>query len=154
MARGSRTLTAIAGFAASQHTALAGKNAGSVDRNATESTLRGMSPTLWGHGSLLHLLKSACGEFQIMRNRPMKFPLTHGMIAVALIVCAAEPAYAYLDPGTGNIILQAVLATVAGALVSLKLYGQKILILFKRMCARNTTRSSASGPDGPNEKEN
>lgn len=89
-----------------------------------------------------------------MRNRPMKFPLTHGMIAVALIVCAAEPAYAYLDPGTGNIILQAILATAAGALVSLKLYGQKILILFKRMCARNTTRSSASGPDGPNEKEN
>ncbi len=91
-----------------------------------------------------------------MRKRPMKPALTHGMTAVALVVCAAEPAYAYLDPGTGNIILQAVLATVAGALVSLKLYGQKILILFKRMFAKNSESSPASESEGhpPDKKAN
>ena len=89
-----------------------------------------------------------------MHNRPMKLALSHWMIAVALTVCAAEPAYAYLDPGTGNIILQAVLATIAGALVSLKLYGQKILILFKRMFARNPESSPASEAHQPDEKAN
>ncbi len=88
-----------------------------------------------------------------MHNRPMKSALTHGISAVALIVCAVEPAYAYLDPGTGNIILQAVLATVAGALVSLKLYGQKILILFKRMFGRNPESSPTAGSEAPRPDE-
>jgi hypothetical protein len=66
------------------------------------------------------------------------------MAAVVLIVGAVEPAYAYLDPGTGSILLQAVLATVAGALVSLKLYGQKIRIFFKRMFARTPASAPAS----------
>lgn len=91
-----------------------------------------------------------------MRKRPMKSALTHGMIAVALVVWAVEPAYAYLDPGTGNIILQAVLATAAGAFVSLKLYGQKILIFLKRMFARNPESSPASESERhpPDEKAN
>ena len=91
-----------------------------------------------------------------MHTRPMKPTLTHGMTAVALTVCAVEPAYAYLDPGTGNIILQAILATVAGALVSLKLYGQKILIFFKRTFARSPESSPASESeaDRPDEKTN
>ncbi len=86
----------------------------------------------------------------------MKPTLTHGMTAVALTLCAVEPAYAYLDPGTGNIILQAVLATVAGALVSLKLYGQKILVFFKRTFARNPESSAASKSEAhrPDEKAN
>jgi len=86
-------------------------------------------------------------------NRPKKSALSHGMTAVALIVCAVEPAYAYLDPGTGNIILQAVLATVAGALVSLKLYGQKILILFKRMFAGDSKSTATSEPEGHQQDE-
>lgn len=79
-----------------------------------------------------------------MHDRPIKSALAHGMAVVVLIVCAVEPAYAYLDPGTGSILLQAVLATVAGALVSLKLYGQKIRIFFKRMFARSPESSPAS----------
>ncbi len=86
-------------------------------------------------------------------DRPKKSALSRGMTAVALIVCAVEPAYAYLDPGTGNIILQAVLATVAGALVSLKLYGQKILILFKRMFAGDSKSPPASEPEGHQQDE-
>jgi hypothetical protein len=89
-----------------------------------------------------------------MRERSIKPGLAHAVTAVALAVCAAEPAYAYLDPGTGNIILQAVLATVAGALVSLKLYGQKILIFFRRMFPRSPESAPASESESrpPNEK--
>ena len=36
------------------------------------------------------------------------------------------PAQAYLDPGTGSIILQGLLAAIAGAAVVLRLYWQRV----------------------------
>lgn len=39
-----------------------------------------------------------------------------------LAVCAPNPAYAYLDPGTGSMILQLLLGGVAGVLIIGKLY--------------------------------
>jgi O-antigen/teichoic acid export membrane protein len=44
---------------------------------------------------------------------------------------ASSPAYAYLDPGTGSIILQAVVGTIAGGLVLIKLYWYKLKEFFK-----------------------
>ncbi len=38
----------------------------------------------------------------------------------------AVPAHAYLDPGTGSMILQVILGGVAAASVALKLYWQRI----------------------------
>jgi hypothetical protein len=35
--------------------------------------------------------------------------------------------FAYLDPGSGSIILQALIGGVAGAAVALKLFGRRIL---------------------------
>jgi hypothetical protein len=40
------------------------------------------------------------------------------------------PAYAYLDPGTGSMLLQLLLGGVAGALVVGKLYWQRVKDLF------------------------
>jgi len=42
----------------------------------------------------------------------------------------ARPAYAYLDPGTGAIILQVLLGGFAGALVIARLYWQRIKSFF------------------------
>ena len=45
------------------------------------------------------------------------------------IVCAllvAAPAHAYIDPGTGSMILQGVLASIAGALLALRLYWSRV----------------------------
>ncbi len=38
----------------------------------------------------------------------------------------SSPAYAYLDPGTGSIILQMVLGGVAGGLVVIRLYWARL----------------------------
>lgn len=35
--------------------------------------------------------------------------------------------FAYLDPGTGSIVLQALLGGIAGAAVTLKLFGRRIV---------------------------
>jgi len=46
------------------------------------------------------------------------------------ILCMSS-AYAYLDGGTGSILLQSMLAGVAGFLAVLKLYWQKIKKIFR-----------------------
>jgi hypothetical protein len=41
-------------------------------------------------------------------------------------------AYAYLDPGTGSILLQGLLALIAGTAVTLKIYWAKVRGFFSR----------------------
>ena len=53
---------------------------------------------------------------------------------------------AYLDPGTGSLILQAVVAALAGAVVVATTYWQKIRSLFRR-----SSRDSESSDTAPND---
>lgn len=49
------------------------------------------------------------------------------IVAVLILaVCWPTPAAAYLDPGTGSLILQGIIGTVVGALVAVKLYWARI----------------------------
>jgi hypothetical protein len=52
-------------------------------------------------------------------------------LAMALMVLgmSASSAHAYLDPGTGSIILQVLLGGIAGMAVAIKLYWHKFLAL-------------------------
>ncbi len=52
------------------------------------------------------------------------------MFTFFVLLLSARPAYAYLDPGTGSMVLQLLLAGLAGVLVVLKLFWHKILALF------------------------
>lgn len=53
-----------------------------------------------------------------------------------LVLLAAKPAYAYLDPGTGSMILQLLLGGVAGALMVGRLYYRKIRSFFAGLLGR------------------
>jgi len=56
-------------------------------------------------------------------------PYPHTIPPVALTVLLfsiATPAQAYLDPGTGSMVLQLILGGVAGAMVVLKLYWTRL----------------------------
>jgi len=55
----------------------------------------------------------------------MKF--WHGF-AVLLLLLTAEPAFAYLDPGTGSMLLQVILGGIAAIGVALKLFWHKIRV--------------------------
>jgi len=48
--------------------------------------------------------------------------------AVLLLALVAEPAFAYLDPGTGSMLLQVILGGVAAVGVALKLFWHKIRV--------------------------
>ena len=47
------------------------------------------------------------------------------------------PVYAYLDPGTGNIIIQAILAFIATTVTTLSFYWTKVKIFLSKLFKRN-----------------
>lgn len=64
-----------------------------------------------------------------MRANRLPF-LTLMITATVLLMSMSEPAYAYLDPGTGSILIQGLLAAIAGAAMTIKLYWRRIVQIF------------------------
>lgn len=62
-------------------------------------------------------------------------------------VSISSPAYAYLDPGTGSMLLQMLLGGVAGALVVGKLYWHRIQEFFGRGAPKNENQEHPTDPD-------
>ncbi len=63
--------------------------------------------------------------------------LIYGLVFLGAIG-ASSPAYAYLDPGTGSMLVQMLLGGVAGALVVGKLYWHQVKAFFGRGPQKNT----------------
>jgi hypothetical protein len=75
-------------------------------------------------------------------NRKTRFyrlaePLTLSAIFAAM---SAAPAYAYLDPGTGSMMLQLMLGGVAGAMVVGKLYMHRVADFFRNFGRRRPAK--------------
>ena len=60
-------------------------------------------------------------------------------------IFSTTPAYAYLDPGTGSIILQLLLGGMAGALVIVKLYWARVKAFFIRKTPESRDKDRAEG---------
>ncbi len=58
-----------------------------------------------------------------------------------------SPAYAYLDPGTGSMLVQMLLGGVAGALVIGKLYWHRVTAFFGRRPQENSRQEATSHSD-------
>ncbi len=54
------------------------------------------------------------------------------LAAVAVYALATGDAFAYLDPGTGSIIIQGIIGAIAGGLVVGRMYWHKFKGLFSR----------------------
>jgi hypothetical protein len=65
------------------------------------------------------------------------------LAAAALLLIATSDAHAYLDPGTGSMLLQGLVAGVAAASVVLGTYWHKVKAFFSR------SHSTDSDPEGP-----
>lgn len=53
------------------------------------------------------------------------------MNVVVIMLAGANTAWAYLDPGTGSMVLQLLLGGIAGAVVIFKLYWRRFVGLFR-----------------------
>ncbi len=56
-----------------------------------------------------------------------------GRIAFVLVAClaVARPAYAYLDPGTGSMLLSAVVGVAAAVGLAVKMFWYRLIGLFR-----------------------
>jgi len=68
-----------------------------------------------------------------------------------LIICCylsfVQSAYAYLDPGTGSMLIQMTIAGIMGALFTLKMYWQRIKHLIISRFAKPTETSTSETAD-------
>ena len=55
------------------------------------------------------------------------------ILILTYLFCSMSNANAYLDPGTGNIILQAILAFIAGAAATVSLWWMNLKIFIKKV---------------------
>ena len=62
----------------------------------------------------------------------MKFRSGVSILAILMIFghLSISDAYAYLDPGTGSIIIQMLVGTLVGVGIALKIYWQKLKMKF------------------------
>lgn len=67
------------------------------------------------------------------------------LASAAALISFTSQAHAYLDPGTGSIILQATIAAVASSLFAVKMYWFKLKEMFgmKRVSADHTDDDNA-----------
>ena len=54
-------------------------------------------------------------------------------LSIFLFSTLVTPAYAYLDPGSGSIILQAILGFIAATVATMSFYWNKIKIFLKKI---------------------
>lgn len=63
-------------------------------------------------------------------RRTVKNQKVNIIVLVALFIfTSTAPAFAYLDPGTGSMVLQILAGGVAGAIVIIRLYWKRFLVL-------------------------
>lgn len=82
-----------------------------------------------------HLSKTGNRRFADRARRIGGGRVLTGLSATAVFLAVMDlqrPAHAYLDPGTGSIILQMLLGGFAGALFVLKLYWARFAGFFRR----------------------
>lgn len=53
------------------------------------------------------------------------------------LLCSVSKAHAYLDPGTGSIILQAILGFVAAAAATVSIYWEKFKSIINKVLKRS-----------------
>lgn len=67
----------------------------------------------------------------------MKRSVFNKLLLVAIFgVVFMQPAYAYLDPGTGSCVIQVLIAVFAGFIVSLKLFWNNVKTFWKSIFSK------------------
>ena len=89
-----------------------------------------------------------------MMNRPPLIPCILALLASGLTYTPL--ALAYLDPGTGSIMLQGLLAGIAGLAVVSKLYWHRIKQFFRRLLSSDKSKdpahSNSTGQPAPDQE--
>jgi len=68
------------------------------------------------------------------------------VVALCILFSSLAPqkAYAYLDPGSGSLILQLIAAFLVGGLFAIKIFWNKIKLFFASLFSRNKKKEKKS----------
>ena len=77
----------------------------------------------------------------------MRIPITKLACAFAISLAATAPAAAYIDPGTGSMLLQVMGAGIAGAIFYFRELRSKIMSIFRREAPAAEDASEPSSGD-------
>jgi len=69
----------------------------------------------------------------LIANIKHRFLIIGGALLFAFHELFVSDAYGYIDPGTGSIIIQAIIGALVGVGITLKLYWQKFKEIFSRV---------------------
>lgn len=75
-------------------------------------------------------------------------PAAHKIIILALLATSPGIAFAYIDPGTGSILIQGIIAAIAAIGVTLKLYWHRFVKFFKRGKKEHVAERTGEGDQG------
>lgn len=70
-----------------------------------------------------------------------------GITAVGLML--SVPAYGYIDPGTGSLIIQSIIGAIAAIGVTMKIYWHKIKLFFLRRSEAADTSKKPADENNP-----
>lgn len=59
-------------------------------------------------------------------------------LIIIYLLCSVSQAHAYLDPGTGSIILQAILGFIAAVAATVSIYWEKFKSIINKVLKRDT----------------
>jgi len=74
------------------------------------------------------------------------------MINIFEILAPLARNRAYLDPGSGSILLQLVIAAALGAAFAVKIYWKKIKVALSKNKSNDESDTQAQAPDDPEKK--
>ncbi len=64
-----------------------------------------------------------------------------------ILISATSPAYAYLDPGTGSMLLQGLIGGIASGETVIALYYQKVKLFIRKLRGRSDDLRTQSDDD-------
>lgn len=70
-------------------------------------------------------------------------------LAVIASLAGTMPAQAYIDPGTGTLIVQSLIGGAAAAMTIMSVYMTKIRSAFNRLLGREVSQPEAERPNEP-----
>ncbi len=82
-----------------------------------------------------------------MRRSPKTESARRALVLACFLLGAAAPAAAYIDPGTGSMLLQVIGASIAGSLFYFRELRMKLFSMLGRRGAQPTGSESASSTD-------
>ena len=71
-----------------------------------------------------------------MNKLKTRLTTSSALLSVSLLPLTSQNIHAYIDPGTGSLLLQVLIASFVGALFLIKIYWQKVTAFFKNLFSK------------------